>query len=348
MFIYYFIFLIAFFLCGVDYITNRYIKLGFYLTFCTILIAFPALKSIGVDNDGGTYDEIFRMANTYSFSEILSGNYWENIERGYMLLNKIIGYFGGTISGVFIIVAFLTGLINYSVIYKKTPFPFSTLLFYLSFFYLYRDFTQIRYGLSCALVFLSVYHLMEKKYIWCLVFLLCALLFHNSSAIMLIAIPLCFLIRNKYIYLLLPLISLVGLFYNPFPLLMALTGGSSHMEIYLGETGGAGFMVAAVGAIIMSIYLIYKSRFTDQNMAIYFRLLMLGVALNFLFFQTSIFQRFSYMLFQFGLLLLPGMIHILQKSKDKYFFVFFHFLCNCFFLYYGFKLIAPTLIRPYF
>jgi len=348
MFIYYFIFIIAFFLCALDYTTNRYLKLTFYVIFCAILIAFPALKSIGVDNDGWTYDEIFKMANTYSFSEILLGNYWENIERGYMLLNKIIGYFGGTVNSVFFIVAFLTGLINYTIFYKKTPFPFSTLLFYLSFFYLYRDFTQIRYGLSCALVFLSVYHLLEKRYIWCLLFLLFALTFHNSAAIMLVAIPLCFLIRNKYIYLLLPFISLVGLFYNPFPLLLALTGGSSHMEIYLGETGGAGFIVSAVGVVILSIYFFYKSKFNDQNTAIYFRLLMLGVAMNFLFFQTSIFQRFSYMLFQFGLLLLPAMIYVLEKSKDKYVFVLFHFLCNCFFLYYGFKLIAPTLIRPYF
>lgn len=350
MLIYYLVFLFSFLLCAFDYLKDHSVKLIIYIAFSSFLIALPAFRSIGTDNDSGSYEEIFLSGNKYSLTEVLEGKYEGNTERGYMLLNKVILMVGGDINTLLFIVALLTGVLNYTLIYKVSKFPFTALLIYLSFFYLYRDFTQIRYGLSCAFAYWTVYFFLKRKYYACIFSFIIALLFHNTAFTLIFILPLCYLFKNRYVYMIVPFLCLIGLVINPFPLLLAMGGVPEHMQMYLNEEGGGGLAVSAIGLSIMLIYFIYydKLKRTDFNFAFYYRFLAVGVSLSLLFIQASILQRFSYLFFQFCVLLLPNMLIELQKLKDRYYFVLVHFLFNCFFVYYGIKLIAPTLIRPYF
>lgn len=352
MFIYSLVFVISFLLCGIDYSNNRTLRGVLYTFFCVFLILLPGLKAVGVDNDSINYNDIFTSTENYTVSEIISGNYWENIERGYMLLNKVVYLLGGNITQLFLIVAIITGLLNYRFFFKENRYVFTALLFYLSFFYLYRDFTQIRYALSCSVSFWSVYFLLRKKYVLFALALLLAILFHSTAVILLILLPVCYFIKNRYVYAILPILCLVGLVYNPFPLLLALGGVPEHMAIYLDEEGGGGFMVSAFGIFIIAIYLFFyqkKLKGMDFEFHFYFRLFALGVALNLLFIQSAIFQRFTYLLFQFAVILLPKMLYSLQnKTENKWSIAIIHLMIICFLLYYGLKLISPTIIRPYF
>lgn len=349
MLVYYLVFFIAFSLSILDYSSNKYLKLVAYTAFCLVLVLLPALRGIGVDNDSSNYEDIFKLSGNYTIQEIITGDYVENIERGYMLLNKIINMLDGDVYTVFFIVAVATGILNYSIIYKISPFPFTSLLFYLSFFFLYRDFTQIRYGLSCAFVFWTVYFMLTQNWFKCGLCLFVAILFHNTAIIMLLVLPLCYLVKNKNVYLVFLIISLLGLIFNPFPILLSLVGMPEHMLIYLEEEGGGGFMVSLVGLFVTLLFIVYNNIFKQySDLSFYFRAFIIGVALSLLFIQVSIFQRFSYLLFQFGVLLLPTMLFLVQKYKDRYFAVVLHLSYGAFLLYYGVKLIAPTLIRPYF
>lgn len=353
MIIYYAIFIASYLLCIFDFIKGSKIKLFVYIIFTALITLIAGLRTVGVDNDSIAYQQIFISSNNLSFFQILIGDYWENTERGFYLLNKLIFSLGGDIRVLLLVVSIFTACLNYSIIYKISPYPFLSLLFYLSFFYLYRDFTQIRYGLCCAIVFYSIYFYIKKKYFLFFFFLFFSFLFHNSSYILILILPFFYFFKNKLVYFYLPIIGLVGIFYNFLPLLLSLGGEIQYLQIYLDESGNAGLMIPFIGAVIMVIYIFNEKKLLainyDYNWVEYFfKFFAISVTLNFLFFQISIFQRFSYLFFQFGILLLPMMIKNLRISRYKIYYNLLYFAFATFFLYYGLKMINPNLIRPYF
>lgn len=348
MFVYYLVFIFAYLLCLLDYIEDGGFKKCIYLTFCMLIILLPGFRTVGNDNDSANYEEIFRLSSTLDFVDIIKGQYDDNNERGFMLLNKIVTEMGGSVNVLFLITSVLTGLLNYSLIYKVCKYPFTSLLIYLSFFYLYRDFTQIRYALCCALAAWTIFHVINKRFFLAFLCWFLALSFHNTALILILVIPFCHLIKSRVYYFVLPCLSLIGLVINPFPLLLSLGGVPEHMQIYFNEEGGAGFVISAIGLAMMCIYILVHKKDITYSSEFYFRCVAIGVSLNLLFIQASIFQRFSHLLFQFAVFFFPNVLVELEKNRYKYYFTAIHFLFNCFFLYYGVKLIAPTLIRPYF
>lgn len=353
MIVYYSIFCLSFLLCIFDFVKESKIKLVVYITFTVLVTLIAGFRTVGVDNDSVAYQQIFANSDNLSFYQIFSGDYWENIERGFYLLNKLINSLGGNINTLLLLISILTAFLNYSIIYKISPYPFLSLLFYLSFFYLYRDFTQIRYSLSCALVFYAIYYFIKKKYFFFFAFLSLSFLFHNTSYIVILILPFCCFFKNKLIYFYLPIIGLIGLFYNFLPMILSLGGGFEHLKIYLDDTGSAGLMVPFIGSLIMVLYIFNEKKLlsiehNNKWYNLFFKLFAISVTLNFLFFQVSIFQRFSYLFFQFGIVLLPMMLKDLKFSKYKIYYNLLYFGFASFFLYYGIRMINPDLIRPYF
>lgn len=353
MVVYFAIFIVSYLLCIFDYVKESKVKLFVYVCFTLTVTLIAGLRTVGVDNDSAAYQQTFISSDNLSFYQILIGDYWENTERGYLFLNKIILSLGGNINTFLLVISLLMGLFNYTIIYKISPYPFLSLLFYLSFFYLYRDFTQIRYGLSCSVVFYVIYYFIKRQYFLFFIFFNISLLFHNTSYILILILPFCFFFKNKLVYFYLPLLGLLGLFYNLLPLLISQVGATQYLEIYLDESGSAGLMVPFIGLIIMLIYIFNEKKIFAVKRQynwyeLFFKLFAISVFLNFLFFQVSIFQRFAYLFFQFGILLLPLMIKDLKYGKYKIYFNLLYFVFATFFLYYGIKMINIQLVRPYF
>jgi len=353
MLIYYLIFIFSFIFCFFDFVNNRLIQKTIFIAFSIFLICFSGFRAVGTDNDSTNYLYTFMSCENIGFYEIFIGDYWENIERGYYLLNKIIFSLGGSFTTLLFTVSLLMSLLNYSIILKFCRYPFLSLLFYLSLFYIYRDLTQIRYGLACGFVFYAVYYLINKKYFLFSLFLMLSFLFHNTSYIMLLILPFCIWVKNKNIYFFLPILGFVGFFYNFLPLLLSKGLAIEHMEIYLDEKGTAGFMIPVIGFFIMLIYIFNEKLYLVNEVQqlsyeFFFRLFSISVTLNFLFFQVSIFQRFSYLVFQFGILLLPMMLFELQQSKFKVYWKTAYWIFATIFLFYGMRMITPFLLRPYF
>lgn len=353
MLIYYLIFVISFVFCVFDFINNKSIQRTIFISFSIFLLCLAGFRDVGVDNDSVNYQYYFVTSGEMTYYQIITGDYWDSVERGYYFLNKIIFSIGGSFTTLLFVVSILTSLLNYSIILKYCRYPFLSLLFYLSFFYIYRDFTQIRYALACGLVFYAVHYLLIKRYFLFSIFLILSLLFHNTSYILLLILPFCFLVKNKNIYFFLPFIGFVGFFYNFLPLLLSYGLAIEHMEIYLEETGTAGFMIPLMGFLVMFIYLLNEKKLSveEQKKNVYqffFRLFSISITLNFLLFQVSIFQRFSYLVFQFGILLLPMMLFDLQQSKYRIYWITCYWAFAIIFLFYGIRMISPFLLRPYF
>ena len=352
MIIYYSLFIMAFLLVFLDYERNNHFHKIVYVLFSASIILFVAFRPLGVDNDSENYNTIFTSISKLSVSEILmSQRVYGVLEKGFMLLNLLAYHLFGNFRAVLIGMALLTGIINYTFFYKFSPYPFFTLLFYLSFFFLYRDFTQIRYAIAGSLIFWGVYFWSNKRYILSIIIILISSQFHDSAFIIFPVLILLSFVKSRKFLFILPFFCLIGLFVNFFPLLLGYGFGTEHIELYLDETGFAGLSVSIVGYIVMIAinYLekrghIEKTAFIDHS----FIILSLGVSFNLLFCQTSIFQRFSYLMFQFAIILLPQVFVAKVPANKKIYLVGLHLCFTLFCLFYGIRMINQDLIRPYF
>lgn len=347
--IYYAIFIIAFLLCFFDFIRFKAIRMVPYVLFCLFTIFVAGFREIGIDNDGRLYEAMFYFYGRANVSDILQGGYGY-MEKGYVLLNKLVFDLGYDIHTLFILMALMTGFLSYYFFYKRSQYIFLSLLFYVSFYFLYRDFTQVRYAFASALCFWVVGFYIDKKYKKSILLFILAILFHNSVIILLPTLLLLRFVNNNKMYFL-PVIPafLIGKIINLFPILLLMGLANDHMSLYLEEDGGGGMMVSAIGLLIMLLYyfVTYKGD-RNEEMDSYFRILSVGVILNFLFIQSAIFQRFTFILFQFAILLLPYTLKELSKKvKMREAFILIYFITACFLLYYGLNMIDENLVRPY-
>lgn len=348
--IYYSVFIIAFLLCFFDFIGYKAIKIIPYILFCLFVILVAGFRQVGTDNDSYNYSSMYQFYSISSLPEIIKGGYGY-VERGYVLLNKLVSVLGFDVHILFILMAFLTGIATYSFLYKRSKFVFLSLLFYLSFNFLYRDFTQIRYAFSAALCFWVVAFYVDKKYKKSILFFVLAVFFH-SSVFILIPVFLVERFVKRNIWYFLPIVPafIIGKMLNLFPILLLLGAADGHMATYLNEESGGGLMISAIGLVIMLLYYLitFKKKERNREMDIYFRILSICVSLNFLFIQSGIFQRFTFILFQFAILLFPYILkELYSRVRIKGVFVLIYFVSACFFLYYGVKMIDINLVRPY-
>lgn len=355
--IYYIIFIISFLLCFFDFVKIKQVKTIIYTLFSILLFFIIGGRKVGIDNDSQNYEDVFYFYQNVSIMDVWIGGYGY-MERGYVSLNKIIGFFWNDFRVLLFSISIISCFTIYGFILKKSILPFFSLLFYLSFFFIYRDFTQIRYALSCGLIFWCCHFYICKKYKISVLFFLLALSFHNTTIIIIPSIIFIYLVRRKIFYIIsiIPC-ALIGFLYNPLPLLLASGLSNDHMQLYKNEEGGGGLAISIIGTVIIILYyLLLKFNKNEINNIevspyfgdFYFKLVALSISLNFLFIQSAIFQRFSMMLFQFVVVLFPLVLLGYKKiSKQKVTFIFLYIFSTIFLLIYGLRMIDENLIRPY-
>ncbi len=146
---------------------------------------------------------------------------------------------------------------------------------------------------------------------------------------------------------------LIGLTYNPLTFLLIKTvQDDNHLSIYINEEGGGSLSISILGYFLILIHYLLTKRNSDivkNNYSdFYYKIIGLGVSLNLLFIQSAIFQRFSFLLFQFFALFAPIVIKEIQTlTKNKEISLLFYYSISFFMLFYGIRMIDPNLIRPY-
>lgn len=354
MVIYYVIVILAFLLSIFDLAKSNHLRWTVYTFFCVILVLFVGLRDLGVDNDSVNYSEAFNFGAATSWRDLILGDYDETMERGYLILNKIIFTLGGNIHTVFLVMAALTGLINYVLIYKKSPYPFCSLLVYVCFFFFYRDFTQIRFSFAAAMSMWVLFEFLDKRYLNAVLLVTTATFFQSAALVMPLLILLYFVGRNYWIYFFLPFVGLVGSFYEPVEILFGLGGLPPTLAQYveLDEIGRGGYVISAIAQVFMLAVMIFKQRllrsYSKQTIDLMFIALSLGSFINLLFISFAIMQRLALLLFGVIVFLMPYIFRIFEThGKDKYTGLFLRFIFMLFVLYYGLNMIDPELMRPY-
>src|SRR5690606_5081788 len=316
------------------------------------LVLFAGLRAVGVDNDGASYEEVLQIAGNTPWIDLVTGNYSEAMERGYLLLNKLIYVLGGDIRVVFLIMAFATGLVNYSLIFARSPFPFCSLFIYVCFFYYYRDFTQIRYALSAALGMWSIFYFIDKNYIKSAVIIALASLIHGAVLVVPVLFVAYALCRNYLVYCMLPVLGLIGSFFNPVEYLLTIGGLPPTLARYaeMDDLGKGGYFLSVVAQVFILTVLIFKDR-----LLLYYRkrtidLLLIAMSIasfiNLLFISFAIMQRLALLLFGVVVFLMPFLFSTLETDEeDRYIALFCRFVFITMVVYYGLNMIDINLMR---
>jgi transmembrane protein EpsG len=357
MALYYTIIVTSYLLCFFDFAKSKLDKFLIYFSYCAFITAVVSFRQVGIDNDSIAYQEMFISYSNSTFNQIIAGGYGY-VEKGYVFLNKLVFIFGGGYRTLLIIVAVSTALFNYSFFWKKSGYIFISLLFYISFFYLYRDFTQIRYGLSAAICMWSIHYFFKKRYLFAIILFLLALNFHNAAVIVPLAVFIIMMFKNHLYYIIIPIPCIfIGRLLNLKTIFSFFGFESDHMHIYFEDEslGSASISLIGYGICLLYFFLIkYRGSALDKSSYIlitgdfYFKLVSIAVAMNFLFINISIFQRFSYILFQFIIILISISVSLMaERIKERYIFIIFYFIIATFFLFYGIRMINEDLVRPY-
>lgn len=351
----YYLLIIVTFSCGIfDFVKSRKVRLAAYLPLCALLIGFAGLRSVGTDNDSEGYEEALNLAGRISWSDLLLGNYVESMERGYLLLNKLVFALGGNARIIFVFMALVAGIVNYSLIFKYSTMPFFSILVYVCFFYFYRDFTQIRYALAAGLGIWAIFRFIDRKYISCLILVIVAGFIHSSVLIVLILCLLYGLLRNYWLYFFLPIVGLVGSFFDPVMFLFKVGGLPPTLASYVeqSEFGRGGYMISLIAQLFLLAMLIYRERLSkiygQRTINLFFIALSLGSFINLLFISFAIMQRLSLLLFGVIVFVMPYIFRLIETNmKDRDAGLFLRFVFMAFVMYYGLSMINSTLLRPY-
>ena len=150
--------------------SNKYAYWGL----CIILILFCAFRTIGVDPDSETYEEIFK--SNENNPKLL-------VEFSFLFLSEILKGFTDDIHYLFLIYAILGITIKFYALRQLSPWYFLPLVIYFGNYFILHDFIQIRAGVASAMLLLAIKPLSEGNKKRAIVYFLIANVFHYSSLV---------------------------------------------------------------------------------------------------------------------------------------------------------------------
>lgn len=178
-------------LCNNEEYKNKYVNLSIFI----LLFMLFALRhqSMGIDlhylSDYG-YLGSFEKLSSYSWKEIITLESHQNYEKGYILLNKLIGSISTNRQFFIAVIAFLSLLPISIFIRKKSTTPAFSYIIYIGIPSFLLLFSGLRQDLAIGICALSYIFIEDKKPIKFIITVLIASLFHVSALVFLVAYPL--------------------------------------------------------------------------------------------------------------------------------------------------------------
>ncbi|WP_336981499.1 MULTISPECIES: EpsG family protein [unclassified Cedecea] len=158
-----------------------YFRLGYFLVFL-FLIIFCGLRAEGVDHD---YPEYLNMlVQVPAFPAVLSADL-SNVHGDpiFYFIASLVNLIGGEPYLLFLIFSLLSLSLYRWCFIKYSCLPFLSLLIYFCHAFLNKEMTQIRNGLSSALLLVMLCYLSERKNLKATAFLCFSFLAHSSGLV---------------------------------------------------------------------------------------------------------------------------------------------------------------------
>lgn len=160
------------------------------VAYCTFLILILGLRHPTMGVDLKNYLPSFHILSSYSLQDAFALSSFLNYEKGFVLLNVLIGKINESEQLFLFVCAFLSiAPIGY-VFYKKSDLIELSYIFYLGLTSFIICFSGLRQGIAIGICFFASLFVVERKVISFLLLVLLGSTFHTSSLLFLIAYPL--------------------------------------------------------------------------------------------------------------------------------------------------------------
>lgn len=310
-------------------------KLLFFSSFL-ILWFFQAFSDVGTDRP--VYKNIFLWSNSETtFYNSAYG--FSSIEKGYVLLNRIIRLFTSNKTIFFAIVSFVTLFLIFSTIYyfKDRINIGASVLGYASLFYI-QSFSLIRIYLASAILFYAIRYLITSKNIKYLICVVIAFFIHTSAIFMFLPFLLFFIYeKNKKISAFIVLGVFTLLYIKPNTILLFASNFERYAD-YVNKgflTSGSGIAQIIYFAPLFFIFLITRKKAEERYNDLFLIYTSIFLLLGILSYKIEILGRIMYYATYPYLFFIPYYLKNLKTKASRW---FYSLVAICVFIYYVLRL----------
>ena len=162
----------------------------FALVFFVVALRHPSMGvDLGYGRDYG-YLASFHRLSEYSINEVIQLESYLNYEKGFVLLNKVIGLLSKNYQVFLAICAFLSIFpIAYAIAARKNNDVLLSWLIYLALPCFLMTYSGLRQAIAIGLVFYSLIYIEKKRFVWFVVCILLASSMHSTAIVCLAIYP---------------------------------------------------------------------------------------------------------------------------------------------------------------
>ena len=163
----------------------------FILVWGLLALRHPSMgKDLRYEQEKVGYIQSFFNIIEKSWTEVFLLDNYYNYEKGYLILNKLIGSIFPNIQFFLAVVAFLSLAPIFYVIYKKSVSPVFSILVYMGLSPFLLTYSGLRQSIAIAMCFLSIIYIERKRILPFICIILLATTIHTSALVFLLAYPL--------------------------------------------------------------------------------------------------------------------------------------------------------------
>lgn len=260
----------------------------FFIGFFILL----SLRDFSVGKDLLTYKSIFESCQVMGLRDLTNMSW----ELGYLIYNKIITLISSNYRFFLIITSLIILIPIYALYSQEKRYGYLLIVLFINMPCFLMIFSGLRQAISISLGILAYMLIDKKKYVWCGVLILVAILFHTSAAVLVLLYPAFFLkIKTKHLLYIAPVLLLIYIFRIPIITFFIALAPSKYIEFYgeVQQTGAIGMMILFLIFLIFSFVVMDESDMSNKD---YFmrNILLIATILQLFVPVHGLVQRISY------------------------------------------------------
>ena len=300
-----------------------------------ILLIF---RSVQVGVDLIVYDRYFDVVSSWSWRELLTAIFYDDLEAGYYVLCKLISLITTDFHLVIAVCALISVIPIWRFYRKDGSNGFLVILLFLNVAPFVMYFSGLRQSMAMAFAVPCYYFCRDKRFWKFLLMIFLAYLFHKSALVLLLMYPVYHfkLKKQAHIFYLIPIFSVIYIFNVPIFSFLLVLLQDGYIDKYGGgikKTGASAVLLLLAVLLIYSFLIVDQSKLDKETVGMR-NFLALSVCLQTFAGVHTLAMRMNY----YYLLFVPLLIdRVIQSADEKYAFLVKlskFLMVSFFFLYY--------------
>lgn len=289
-----------------------------YTVLTVVLVLCSCLRPLYAAKDIINYYPGFEMINS-RFSWIWEYGF-KGWEKGYILLNRLVGMIFGTSSLAFLSFFSCALIIPFAVVFwKKSENPFLSMAIFIATGGFMTLLTALRQMCAYVILLKCDDNIVKKRVVFALFFIAIAFFFHESALVYCAVIVLYLVFYNREINV--KTLVLTGgvsalLFFNT-PLIFNYVSRFFRVRYEMESSGGLAHTLFSVCVIIFCFIFDKEQINENKSKKMYFCMLLFSAAIQILTLNASVLGRLNKYFYLPSCLLLPDAIENFYKTQSR-------------------------------